>query len=94
MGHRSLGFDQSCRITQGEDCTICLDDWPDRGRPRSKLKSKVRINVIETGAPAAGLCQNHWPRTDPKSIIVIPKFVAREIRWSWFLPSGTNSTSL
>lgn len=69
-------FDQSCRITQGEDCTTCLDVCP-IGPAAIELK-EGRINVIEDGCTGCGMCQNHCP-TDPKSIIVIPKS-AREVR--------------
>ena len=69
-------FEQTCRITQGEDCTICLDDCP-IGRTAIELQDG-RIHVFEEGCTGCGLCQNHCP-TDPKSIIVIPKS-SREIR--------------
>ena len=63
-------FDQTCRRTSGEDCTICLDDCP-VGAAAIELK-EGRIHVLENGCTGCGVCQNHCP-TDPKSIIVIPK---------------------
>ena len=69
-------FEQTCRLSQGEDCTICLDDCP-IGRNAIDLQ-EGRIVVIEDGCTGCGLCQNHCP-TDPKSIIVIPKS-SREVR--------------
>jgi len=59
-------FEQTCRITQGEDCTICLDDCP-IGRTAIELQDG-RIHVFEEGCTGCGLCQNHGP-TDPKSSI-------------------------
>jgi ferredoxin-type protein NapG len=69
-------FAPTCRISQGEDCTICLDDCP-IGREAIELVDG-HIQVFEEGCTGCGVCQNHCP-TDPKSIIVIPKS-SREIR--------------
>jgi len=69
-------FDQTCRRTHGETCTICLDDCP-IGTAAIELRDDV-IHVIEDACTGCGVCQNHCP-TDPKSIIVIPK-ASREMR--------------
>jgi ferredoxin-type protein NapG len=69
-------FDQTCRITHGEDCTICVDDCP-IGQAAIQVMDG-QIHVIDEGCTGCGVCQNHCP-TDPKSIIVIPKS-SREIR--------------
>lgn len=69
-------FDQTCRRTQGEDCTICVDDCP-VGTAAIELLDGI-VHVHEEGCTGCGVCQNHCP-TEPRSIIVIPKS-AREIR--------------
>ena len=63
-------FDQTCRRTGGEDCTICLDDCPVGAAAIELIEG--RVHVVEHGCTGCGVCQNHCP-TDPKSIIVIPK---------------------
>ena len=63
-------FDQTCRRTSGEDCTICVDDCPVGAAAIELIEG--RIHVLEHGCTGCGVCQNHCP-TDPKSIIIIPK---------------------
>ena len=69
-------FDQTCRRTSGEDCTICVDDCPVGTAAIELLDGIIHIN--EEGCTGCGVCQNHCP-TDPRSIIIIPKS-ARELR--------------
>jgi len=63
-------FAPTCRLTSGEDCTICTDDCPIG--PAAINMIDGRINVTEAGCTGCGVCQSHCP-TDPKSIIVIPR---------------------
>ena len=69
-------FAQTCRRTNGEECTICVDDCPVGVAAIQLIEGRVVVHI--EGCTGCGACQNHCP-TDPKSIIVIPK-AAREPR--------------
>jgi ferredoxin-type protein NapG len=59
----------SCQRSNGENCTICIDECP-VGEVAIKLEAG-RVHVIEDGCIGCGVCQYRCP-TSPKSIIVKP----------------------
>lgn len=69
-------FDQTCRRTSGEDCTLCVDHCPVGSVALELIDGTVTVH--ENGCTGCGVCQYHCP-TDPKSVIVIPK-ASREVR--------------
>jgi ferredoxin-type protein NapG len=65
----ALWNEQTCLRSNGEDCTICIDECP-LGSVAIDLVDG-RVQVMETGCIGCGVCQNRCP-TRPKSIVVVP----------------------
>jgi len=60
----------TCLRSNGEDCTICIDECP-VGEVAIRLDSG-NVTVIEAGCTGCGVCQHACP-TSPRSILVIPR---------------------
>jgi len=60
--------EKACLRTQGEQCTICVDQCP-LGATAIDLHER-KIRVIESGCIGCGVCQHYCP-TEPRSIVVV-----------------------
>jgi ferredoxin-type protein NapG len=66
----AVWHESTCVRTQGQECTICVDQCP-IGEVAIQLNNG-KINVLEQGCTGCGVCQNRCP-TSPKSITITPR---------------------
>jgi ferredoxin-type protein NapG len=61
---------QHCLRSEGEDCTVCIDQCPIGEVAIALVDGKIEVR--EEGCIGCGVCQHDCP-TDPKAILVRPK---------------------